>query len=202
MPTDELVFRDWNKAAIWLLKGVVDTSDERTWGLVLSNVSQLETFFHQLGLVLVVDEPEGLAYVRQFTSEEAPEGYDTMPKLFRSTRLSYAQTMLCVLLREEYRRFEDEDTVNQKCVVPASTLLAQWKAMMPPGGDDVKLGRQMTATLRRLEELGFVREFGKKPRKWEIRRALKARLPAADLEHLKNQLLTVLKHRTKSVESP
>jgi len=195
--TDELVFRDWNAAAVWLLKGVVDTSDARTWGLVLSNISQLETFFLQLGLLLVVDEAEGLAYLRQFTPEEAPGGYDAMPKLFHSTRLSYAQTMLCVLLREEYRRFEDGDTINEKCVVPAATLLAQWKALMPPEGDDVKLARQMTATLRRLEELGFVREFSKKPRTWEVRRALKARLPAADLEHLKNQLLAVLKQRTE-----
>jgi hypothetical protein len=130
VPNDIPVFRDWNVAAVWLLRGVVDSSDSRNWSLVLSNASQLEAYFQQIGLNLVIDEAEGLAYLRQFSGEEAPDGYDDMPKLFVNARLSYGQTMLCVLLREAYRRFEDGDTVNEKCVVKSSELLEQYRALM------------------------------------------------------------------------
>lgn len=186
---DELPeFRDWSIPAVLLLKGVVDADDGRAWSLLLSNVSHLEAYFARLGLRLVVDEAEGLAYLRQFSDEEAPQGYDGLPKLFRTSRLSYGQTLLCVLLRDEFRRFEEEDVRNERCVVEETVLLEQWKAFSPPHDDEVKQSREMTAALRKLEGLGFVRKFGEKPPSWEIRRILKARLPAAELEQLREQL--------------
>jgi len=49
----------------------------------------------------------------KLTEGECTVGYDALPRLFRSTRLSYGQTLLCVLLRDEFRRFEDEETRNE-----------------------------------------------------------------------------------------
>jgi hypothetical protein len=189
-------FRDSSIAAVWLLKGVVYADDERVWNIVLSNVSSLEGYFARLGLRLVVDESEGMAYLRQLTDEEAPDGYDALPKLFRTTRLGYGQTLLCVLLRDELRRFEDEDLRNERCVVDETGLLDQWKAFFPPEADEVKQQKQMLAALRTLEDLGFVRRFSDEPPCWEIRRILKARLPATELELLKQQLENSVRKRT------
>ncbi len=130
-------FRDWSIPAVRLLQGVVDVDDGRVWHQLLSNISQLEGYFARLGLRLVVDEPEGLAYLRQYAEDECPQGYDSLPKLFRSTHLSYGQTLLCVLLRDEYRRFEDEETRNERCVVDEAELFEQWKVFFPPFTDDV-----------------------------------------------------------------
>ena len=40
----------------------------------------------------------------------------------------------------------------------------------------------------RLEEVGFVRKLGDGPGSWEVRRVLKARLPVAELERLRDEL--------------
>jgi hypothetical protein len=46
--------------------------------------------------------------------------------VFRSLRLSYGQTVLCVLLRDELRRFEEEDLRNERCVIEEAPLLNLW----------------------------------------------------------------------------
>lgn len=184
-------FREWSVPAIRLLQGVIEATDGRLWDLLLSNVSQLEGYFARLGLRLVVDEPEGLAYLRQLTADEADEAYESLPKLFRATRLSYGQTLLCVLLRDALRRFEEEETRNERCVVDELDLLDQWKTFFPQEGDDVRQNRELRATLRRLEDFGFVRKFGQDSTSWEVRRILKARLTAEELEHLHRRLVAV-----------
>jgi hypothetical protein len=195
MLTEPVEFREWSPAAVRLLKGVIDADDGAIWSLVVSNVSQLEAYFGRLGLRLVIDQSEGLAYLRQYTDEEGPEGYDALPRLFHSTRLSYGQTLLCVLLRDEFRRFEEEDLHNGRCVIDEQELFDQWKAFHPTDADEVKIRRDLVATLRKLEAIGFVRPFGDTPAAWEVRRVLKARLPAAELENLREQLLAAVARR-------
>jgi hypothetical protein len=188
-------FREWSIAAVRLLQGVVYSDDETVWNSVLSSRSQLESYVARLGLLLVVDETEGLAYIRQAEQDELPEGYEQLPKLFRRSRLGYWVTLMCVLLREELRRFEEEDLHNERCVVEVSALFDQWRAFFPMTYDEVRQRRELDASLAKLTDLGFVRKFGDEPEAWEIRRILKARLPASELENLKSQLLTASERR-------
>jgi hypothetical protein len=186
--TDLPEFREWGIAAVRLLQGVVCADDGPAWSLVLSWTTPLRDHFARLGLLLVVDEPEGLAYLRQLHDDELPDGYDRLPRLFRRTRLGYNETLLCVLLREELRRFEEEDLHNERCVVELATLFDQWRGLSAQD-DEVRARAELTSALARLEELGFVRKFGSEPPAWEIRRILKARLPVGELERLKDRLL-------------
>lgn len=185
-------FKDWSIAAVRLLQGVIYSDDAATWEIVLGSQSTLEQHFARLGLLLVIDEPEGMAYLRQLTEDELPEGYERLPKLFRKSRLGYGATLLCVLLREELRRFEEEDMHNERCVVDAAVLFDEWKTFFPAQHDEVRKRRELNAALSRLDELGFVRKFSDEPEAWEVRRILKARLPVAELESLKLQLLAAI----------
>ena len=191
-------FREWSIAAVHLLQGVVYEDSPRVWDVMLASRSQLENHFARLGLLLVVDEPEGLAYLRQLADDECPDGYDELPKLFRKTRLGYAPTLLSVLLREELRRFEEEDVQNERCVIETTELFDQWRGLFSSQEDEVRQQRELSASLGKLESLGFIRKFGDEPEAWEIRRILKARLPAAELENLKAQLTGAAKQRTEN----
>lgn len=192
-------FEDWSIAAVHLLRGVIYSDDEKTWNLLLGNLSTLEVYFARVGLRLIVDESEGLAYLRQLADDEATGGYAGLPKLFRATRLSYGQTLLVVLLRDELRRFEEEDVHNERCVIEQSALLDQWKSFFAGAGDEVKLNRDLTTALRKLERLGFVRNFAKGA--WEIRRILKARVTVEELEGLREQLAASAAAPDKEAES-
>jgi len=188
-------YSEWHLAAVHLLHGVVYADEVRVWESILASQQALTTFFGRLGLLLVVDEAESLAYLRQMNEDEMPEGYEHLPKLFRKTRLTYDATLLCVLLREELRRFEEEDVHNERCVVEIAPLFDQWHTFFSSQHDEVRQRRELGIQMNKLAELGYVRKFSEEPEAWEIRRILKARLPAAELEHLRTQLQEAAQRR-------
>lgn len=185
---------EWSAVAVRLLQGVIYNDDNlEVWETLLANVSPLTDYFGKLGLLLVISEADAMAYLRQPEDEEVPPEYDSVPRLFRRTPLAYDTTLLCVLLRDELRIFEEEDVQNARCVVRQSDLLAVWQAFFPDQSDGVKLNRKLSAALRKLEELKFVRQFEQEPPSWEVRRIIKARLPLADLEQLRQSLVDAAK---------
>lgn len=189
METNEALpaYKDWSLAAVRLLQGAVYAEDS-AWSTLLRHQSPLQDYFARIGLRLVVDEPEGLAYVRQLADDEASDDYLNLPRLFRRTRLGYDTTLLCVLLREHLRRFEEEDLDSQRCVVTQAELLHSWKSFFPAGEDELRLQKTLDTAFRKLDGLKFVSKFGETPGSWEVRRILKARLPVTELEQLRDQL--------------
>lgn len=184
---------DWSPVAVRLLQGVVYHDDGREmWEQLLENVSPLTEYFGKLGLLLMVNEADAMAYLRQLDEDEIPPDYPSMPRLFRRTPLGYDATLLCVLLRDELRQYEEEDVQNERCVVSQMDLLSLWEAFFPDQTDSVRLNRSLTAALRKMEDLKFVRPFEKDPPTWEIRRIIKARLPLADLERLRVTLASAV----------
>lgn len=195
-PTNEPPeFREWSEVAVRLFQGVVYLENGRVWDLLLRNISPLDEYFGRVGLQLIVDESEGFAFLRQLQNEELPEGYDGLPKMFRKTRLGYDATLLTILLREELRRFEEEEVHNQRCVISGDDLFEHWKSYFPRDQDELRLRKQLNAAIRTLESLKFVRRFGKDADEWEVRKILKARLIAADLEAVRDQFVDALKRR-------
>jgi hypothetical protein len=191
---------DWSTVAVRLLQGVVYHDDNGdVWEQLLANVSPLAEYFAKLGLLLVIDEPDAMAYLRQLDDDEVPSDYPEIPRLFRRTPLSYEATLLCVLLRDELRQYEEEDVQNERCVVTQSDLLSLWEAFFPDDSDTVRLNRSLSVALGKLEDLKFVRQFEKDPPSWEIRRIIKARVPLNDLERLRLSLVRVAgKQRTEN----
>lgn len=75
--------RDWSAAAVKLLQGVVYSDDAKTWNALLQNVSSLESFFGRLGLLLIVDEPDGCRYRRQLlVLTSSYDNYYSIPSRF------------------------------------------------------------------------------------------------------------------------
>jgi len=181
-------FREMGIAAVRLLQGVLYADDQSAWDALLANESELTDYFARIGLVLIVDHGDEMAYLRQIEDDQRSHGYDRLPRLFRRTPLSFDATLLCVVLRDEYRRFEDEDLENERCVIDADMLFAIWKSFFPAAEDEVKLRKKMGTVLKRLEDLKFVRRFQESPEVWEIRLLLKARLPLSHLETLRDSL--------------
>lgn len=188
--TDALpAYKDWSLAAVRLLQGPI-YSDDTAWDITLRYQTPLADYFARIGLKLVVDESEGLCYLRQFAEDEARDEYQALPRLFRRTRLGYEATLLCVLLRDALRRFEEQDVDNRRCLVEQTELFEEWKQFFPSGEDELRLQKSLDAALRKLETLKFISRFGNSLGSWEIRRILKARLPVTELEGLRTQLQT------------
>ena len=182
-------FSEFGIAAIKLLQGVVYEEDKDVWAILLANESDVETYFCSIGSIVVIDRSNGLAYLRQFSDDQRVDGYERLPRLVTRSPLSYHVTLGCVLLRDAYRRFEDEDLENERCVIETEALFDSWKSFFPQKEDDVSLRKKLTTCLSHLEKFKLVRKLKSESGLWEVRRAIKARVPIAQLEQL-NQRLT------------
>jgi len=192
---DESRYEVWSGVAVRLLQGVVYHDDnEETWNTLLRSISPLADYFLKIGLSLILNEAEGMAYLRQASADDVVPEQGAIPKLFRRVPLGYDATLLCVLLRDELRQFEEEDLSNDRCVIAQHDLMVLWQAFFPEQPDEVRLTRTLVSALRKLEDLKFVRQFENEPPSWEVRRILKARLPLEDLERLR---LTMTQHIAK-----
>ncbi len=189
-------FKDWSIPAVRLLQGVVYSDEEEVWNLLLRSIQQLSGYFIRIGLVLVVNESEGMAFLRQLNEEEARQGFEKIPKLYRKTRLGYEATLLCVLMRDCLRRYEEEDMDNQRCVVQFDELFQSWKNFFAPSSDELRLRKSLEKTLRKLEELKLTRRFGEGDNAWEVRKILKARLPVEELERLRASMAQAAASKT------
>ena len=96
---------EWGAVAVRLLQGVVYHDDNiDTWECLQRSVSQLTDYFAKIGLQLIVDEADAMAYLRQPDDDEIAPEHDHVPRLFRRSPLTYDATLLCVLLRDELRQ--------------------------------------------------------------------------------------------------
>ena len=177
-------------AAVRLLQGAVYHTDTQAWDLLLANRTRIESHFAFIGMCLVVDESEGYAYLRPISEEDqVSDGYGSLPKLFRQTRLGFGATVLCVLLRDHLRRFDDEELNSTRCVIRREDLYEEWAGMVPASNNETKTRSGFQSALNTLRDLGFVKPLRQDSDDLEIRRILKARVTLGQLEELRQQLV-------------
>ena len=191
MSGEAIELPEWSSVAVALLRGTVYGTDDRTWTRLLTHLSAVEGYVAKVGLKLVIDETSpGIAYLRQFQEDEVNEPGEPVPQLLRQVRLSYPQTLLSVLLRDEYRRFEDGPTSDERCVVEERVLFDQWEAFFPESTGEKKLRDTLRAALKRLADIGFARSLPGEPPSWEVLPVLKTRLTVEALQTLRDQLFS------------
>jgi len=193
-------FHEASIPSVKLLQGAVYADDRRTWDLVLTHRTRLEGYFHRVGLALVIDEAEGFAYRRQLEEEELPDDYERMPKLIRKSRLGYDVTLFCVLLRDELRRFEEQNVDAERCIPDPTELFHRFRELLPDEEDDVRKRKKFEHLLVRAQELGFLRKLPTSPAAYEIRPIIKARITAERLEEMKDRLLAHNQTQPQRVE--
>ncbi len=182
-------YREANLAAVSLLKGAVYSSDHPAWGITKNHRQELQEFFSRLGLRLVVDENDGFAYLRQLEDEEMIEdGYDKLPRLINRKPLTYEQTLLAIIMRDELRRFDGLMTDSVRCIVPADQLYEAYRDFFPTAGDEKKVRDKFNAALNKLEDFGFVKKITPEPAEYEIRPILKARFTLERLAEVRDKL--------------
>ncbi len=190
---------EWSVVAVRLLQGVVYQEDNaENWEILQRSVSSLVDYFGKIGLMLIVDQNDAMAYLQQWDADAIPVEWEHLPRLFRRSPMGYEATLLCVLLRDELRRFEETDLQNDRCLVAQSDLLDAWRSFFPEDWDAVRCNRSLLSALRKLEEFKFVRQFDGESSIWEIRRIIKARIPISELEQLSQNLMLAAERSTKS----
>lgn len=177
---------DARVAITLLLKGIFYKEDNvKAWAELIENsFSVIEEYFEVIGLELLIDESEGYAYLKSKVYEDdsfAP------PKLIQKRELSYKVSLLCVILRKEIVDF-DMQNESTKVVISKEDIQKELLLYLPQNYNEVKVYKEIDATIKKVQELGFLKKLQNKEENYEIKRSLKAFVDASWLNDFDKKL--------------
>jgi len=169
-----------------LFREAVYREDTEDWLTLRGHFDEIRRYFRDIGQELVFDEAEGYAFIRQLEFE----GEERVPRLVQRRPLSYAATLLLVMLREEFLRFDAAPGDSTRLVKTRAELRNLVADFFPESTNQVRDTGRIDAALKSLSDLGFVRPLDAGPDQdaFEVMRLVKARIAPADLETIKTRL--------------
>ncbi|MCV7125492.1 DUF4194 domain-containing protein [Mycobacterium lacus] len=155
------------------MKGVVyrDTH-EKVWQHLVALVPRVSDYVATLGLVVVVDESEGYAFLR--SKPDDPDGEDeAVPRLIPRHALSFHTSLMLALLRKKLAESDAADD-GFRLILSRDQILDMMVMFMPTSTNEAKVTDQIDRTIAKAVDLGFLRRMPKQDNQFEVRRVLKA----------------------------
>jgi hypothetical protein len=169
-----------------LFREAVYREDSEDWLTLRGHLDEIRRYFRDIGQELVFDEAEGYAFIRQLEFE----GEERVPRLVQRRPLSYAATLLLVMLREEFLRFDAAPGDSTRLIKTRAELRNFIADFFPESTNQVRDTARIDGAIKSLTEFGFVRPLNAATEQdaFEVMRIVKARLSPADLETIKERL--------------
>jgi hypothetical protein len=164
---------DLSQAVTHLMKGVVyrDTQ-EKAWRHLLALQPQVKDYVAVLGLLVVIDEAEGYAFLRQRPADD-PDEANPLPRLIPRRSLSFHVSLLLALLRKKLAEF-DAQGGDSRLMLSREQITEMIRVFLPPTSNEARLTDQIDAHINKAVEYGFLREAKNTEQVYEVRRILKA----------------------------
>lgn len=145
--------------------------------------SQVRDYLAVIGLELDLDDAEGFAYLHQREAADDEE----LPRLVSRRPLSYPVSLLCVLLR---RRLLESDAGEGelRTMITRSEIIDRVRTFLPESSNEAKIEEQIDSHIRKVVDMGFLRELSEQKETYEIRRVLKAFVDAEWLADFNQRL--------------
>jgi hypothetical protein len=125
-----------------------------------------------LGLLVVIDEAEGYAFLRQRPADESDEA-NPLPRLIPRRSLSFHVSLLLALLRKKLAEF-DAHGGDSRLMLGREQITEMVRVFLPPTSNEARLTDQIDAHINKAVELGFLRQAKNTEQVYEVRRILKA----------------------------
>lgn len=164
---------DLSQAVTQLMKGVVyrDTHD-KAWRHLLALQPQVRDYVAVLGLLVVIDEAEGYAFLRQRPADD-PDEPNPLPRLIPRRSLSFHVSLLLALLRKKLAEF-DAHGGDSRLMLSREQITEMIRVFLPPTSNEARLTDQIDAHINKAVEYGFLRQAKNTEQVYEVRRILKA----------------------------
>ncbi|MBA1437582.1 MAG: DUF4194 domain-containing protein [Epsilonproteobacteria bacterium] len=178
--------KDAKTAIILLLKGIFYKGDnERAFfELTTNSYGSISDYFATIGLEVMVDEADGYAYLKNKDDEDEAE---PLPKVIQKRELSYKVSLLLMLLRKKIAEF-DMQSENEKAVVAKEDIVAEILLFLDLKFNEVKIKKEIDSTIKKVEDLGFLKRVKNYEDLYEIKSAIKSFVDIEFLENLDKKL--------------
>jgi len=173
-------------AVIKLFQGVVNNDDKAAWNCLIQYQLEIKQFFSGIGIEVFIQENEGFAFLRQRVRDSDQD--DALPSLLRKDQLTYPVTLLSVLLYEKLVEFDMKGGDSTRLIIDREEIKDTVRIFLPEASNEANLIDKVDKNINKLVEIGFLRPLSTSPNKFEVRRILKAKIPAESLLEIKERL--------------
>jgi hypothetical protein len=170
-----------------LFKGNVFKNDTEIWNGLIQYQPAIARFFSSIGIDLFVNENDGYAFLKQKEFEDSPD--ISLPVLIEKRALSYSVTLLCVFLVEKLIEHDAKGGDSPYLVMDKREIYNSMKLFLPDTSNETKIFKDFDTDINTLKRYGFLRQLRTDENKYEVRKILRAKIPAEILQEIKEKLI-------------
>ncbi|PUZ30159.1 protein of unknown function [Chitinophaga costaii] len=167
---------------IKLLKGPVEYVDKSIWEKLLQYKSELVAFLLPLGLLLVLDEQDGYAFLKHTTTDEEENAVSWIPR----RALTYEESIMLVLLREMMAEFEVGAATTRELIRKRREIKEYAELFFKENASRVKFLKEIDRLIDRTTENGFLEQIATHEipdeQSFRIKKIIKARVGSEELD--------------------
>ena len=172
---------------IKLLKGPVDYTDKSTWEKLLQYKTDLVKFLRQIGLIMVLNEDDGYAYIKHLQLEE-----ENNISWIQRRALTYEESIMLVLLREMMSDFETGEATVRELIKKRREIKEFAELFFKEKASRVKFLKDIDRLIDKAEEYGFLQlmkdEEIADEQAFRIKKIIKAKIDTEELDDFFEQL--------------
>lgn len=172
---------DYARAVIQLYKGVLYREQEALWKLLLDNLEPVRKHFNLVGADVYLDEAEGFAFLKEWERWDEEQRAE-FPKFIEKRRLTYPDSLLCVLLRQELLKHAATTSERMLRMSRQDITTQALTYLQLSEHDETRALRKVEESINRLEDFGFLRRLDVDEDAYEVRRILNAFVDVAFLD--------------------
>lgn len=174
--------KPYSKALIALLKGIVYSSNEDIWNILLQpeNEMDIKRYFADINLDVIIDRAEGYAYLKQSSNadgseepDDAPETPETPLRLINRRPLNFYVSLLCLLLRK-YLVENDQDGDSVKAILGKEEIVSSMSLYLKESSNEAYQLKQVDMAIKKMVDEGFLRKMKTDKEQYEVNRIIKA----------------------------
>ncbi|MDA3969848.1 MAG: DUF4194 domain-containing protein [Desulfobulbaceae bacterium] len=176
-----------------LLKGVLyQETHPNHWQAVLNMQSQVRDFVAVLGLELIFDEAEGFVFLQSRDSAEI-DIKPALPRLIARRPLPFSVSLLLALLRKKLAE-HDASGGEMRLILSRDEIIELIRIFLPENSNEARVIDQVDTHIRRIINLGFLRQLQGQDKMYEVKRIIKTFVDAQWLAEFDLRLSEYLKH--------
>lgn len=161
------------RVIIQLYKGVIYRENATLWALLINKLPAITNHFKDIGIEVWVDEVEGYAFLRELSTWDEEQKED-FPKLIEKRRLTYLDSLLCVILRKKLIE-NVAQTSDIKLFVYKQEIIDLVSAYIEfSKNDETEVIRKTTIAINHLTDYGFLQKHQTEDDRYEVHRILNA----------------------------
>jgi hypothetical protein len=175
-----------------LMKGVLhQDTHAKAWRHLMQLQAQVRDYVATIGLIVIIDEAEGYAFLRSRPEDEQDEQGDDERsgplRLVARRSLPFSTSLLLALLRKRLAEFDVCD-VGTRCVLSRDQIMEMLRVFIPESSNEARLVDQVDTLIQKVVDLGFLKRVRDETGMFEIRRILKAFVDAQWLANFDEEL--------------